>query len=215
MCGIDSTAKNLNELIVARILGVKGKVAQTEEFRRAGIIPKTIRVRRDGSIKENMSFPTFDFLELSRETEWEESALYRYLAPAKFFFVIFEEDGQGEYVLGRVMLWNIPQGDLEEVKRVWARTVETVRRGVKLEPSSSGIKNDLPKQSESLVAHVRPHGRDGEDKLPLPDGRMMTKQCFWLNNTYIAEQIAMTPREGGGDSETGERTPQKDRQVCI
>ena len=26
--------------------------------------------------------------------------------------------------------------------------------------------------------------------MPLPDGRMMTKQCFWLNNTYIAEQIA-------------------------
>ena len=102
-------------------------------------------------------------------------------------------------MLSQAMLWNIPQRDLEEVRRVWARTVETVRRGVKLEPSPSGVKNDLPKRSESPVAHVRPHGRDGEDKLPLPDGRMMTKQCFWLNNSYIAEQIAKASREGGGE----------------
>ena len=51
------------------------------------------------------------------------------------------------------------------------------------------MSNDLPKRAESPVAHVRPHGKDASDKLPLSDGRMMTKQCFWLNNTYIAEQI--------------------------
>ena len=47
----------------------------------------------------------------------------------------------------------------------------------------------MPKVRESTVAHVRPHGRDGDDKATLPDGRMMTKQCFWLNNSYIKAQI--------------------------
>ncbi len=187
--GVESNAKNLNEVLLARMLDVKGKIAYTDEFQKAGIVPKTIRVRRDGTIKESMSFPTFDFIQLSQETEWEESTLYNYLAPTKFLFVIFQENEKGELVFDRVKFWNIPVDDLEEVHRVWARTVQTIRRGVRLCETGHGVSNDLPKQSESPVAHVRPHGKDGSDKLPLPDGRMMTKQCFWLNNTYIEKQI--------------------------
>lgn len=187
--GVESDAKNLNELLLARMLEVRGRIAHTDEFQKAGIVPKTIRVRRDGTIKESMSFPPFDFIQLSRETVWEESALYNYLAPTKFLFVIFQENERGELVFERVKFWNIPVQDLEEVRRVWVRTTETIRRGVRLFRTDRGVGNDLPKQSESPVAHVRPHGRDGSDKLPLPDGRMMTRQCFWLNNTYIAKQI--------------------------
>lgn len=188
--GIRSTAKNLNELLLARMLDVKGKIAYTDEFQKAGIVPKTIRVRRDGTIRESMSFPTIDFIQLSQEREWEGSVLYNYLAPTKFLFVIFQEDQKGELVFDRVKFWNIPAEDLEEVRRVWERTVQTIRKGVKLYDDGKRVGNDLPKSSESPVAHVRPHGRDASDKLPLPDGRMMTKQCFWLNNTYIQDQIA-------------------------
>lgn len=186
---VESSAKNLNEVLLSKMLGIQGKIAYTEEFQKAGIVPKTIRVRKNGTIKENMSFPTFDFIELSQEEEWEESNLYNYLAPTKFLFIIFQEKDEGELVFERVKLWNIPNRDLEEVRRVWERTVQTIREGVVLEQTSRGVTNNLPKQSESAVAHVRPHGRDGNDRLPLPDGRMMTKQCFWLNNAYIAEQI--------------------------
>lgn len=187
--GVESNAKNLNEILLAQMLEVKGKIAYTDEFQKAGIVPKTIRVRRDGTIKESMSFPNFDFIRLSQETEWEESELYEYLAPTKFLFVIFQEDEREEFVFERVKFWNIPAEDLEEVHRVWSKTVETICGGVKLVDTGHGISNDLPKQSESPVAHVRPHGRDASDKLPLPDGRMMTKQCFWLNSTYIQKQI--------------------------
>jgi len=62
------------------MLNVSGRIAYTEEFQKAGIIPKTIRVQYDGSIRESMSFPTFDFIELSNEGDWEESDLYNYLA---------------------------------------------------------------------------------------------------------------------------------------
>ncbi len=68
--GIDCHAKNLNEVLLAKMLGVTGKIAYTDEFQKASIVPKTIRVRRNGTIKESMSFPTFDFIELSKE-EWE------------------------------------------------------------------------------------------------------------------------------------------------
>jgi hypothetical protein len=187
--GVDSNAKSLNEILLARMLNVSGRIAYTEEFQKAGIVPKTIRVQKNGSIKESMSFPTFDVIELSKEEEWEESELYNYLAPTKFMFVIFQEREDGQYVFDRVMFWNMPNDDLEEVGRVWQRTVDTIRNGVVLTSTTRGISNNLPKQAESNVAHVRPHGKDASDKLPLPDGRMMTKQCFWLNNTYIRQQI--------------------------
>lgn len=188
---IETTAKNVNEVLLSKMLGISGKIAYTEEFQKAGIVPKTIRVRKNGTIKENMSFPTFDFIKLSREEVWEESEFYNYLAPTKFLFVVFQENELGELVFERVKFWNIPNADLEEVRIVWERTVHTISEGVKLIPTPMGVSNNLPKQSESRVAHVRPHGKDGNDKLPLPDGRMMTKQCFWLNNSYIAEQIKL------------------------
>lgn len=185
----DCNAKNLNEVLLAKMLGIKGKIAYTDEFQKACIVPKTIRVQRNGKIKESMSFPTFDFIKLSKETEWEESELYNYIAPTKFLFVIFQENDDGEYVFERVKFWNIPNDDLDEVQRVWERTVKIIREGVVLEDSLCGKKNNLPKKTESRVAHVRPHGRNGDDNLPLPTGGVMTKQCFWLNNTYIEEQI--------------------------
>lgn len=187
--GVHSNSKSINELLLAQILGVKGRIAQTEEFQKACIVPKTIRVQKNGKIKESMSFPTFDFVELSREEFWKESELYNYLAPTKFMFIIFQEQDNGEYLFDRVMFWNMPNDDLEEVGRVWERTVQTIREGVELVQTPYGVCNNLPKQTESPVAHVRPHGRNAADTLPLPDGRRMPRQCFWLNNTYIAEQI--------------------------
>ena len=188
---IEGTSKRLNERLLAKMLGISGNIAHTEEFQKANIVPKTIRVQRGGLIKESMSFPTFDFIELSKEEEWEESEFYNFLAPTKFMFVIFSEREDGEYVFDRVQFWNMPSRDLEEVGRVWKRTVDTIRQGVVLTETPNGVKNNLPKQSESRVAHVRPHGKDASDTLPLPDGRMMTKQCFWLNRSYIKQQIEM------------------------
>ena len=186
---IECTAKNLNEVLLAKMLGITGKIAYTDEFRKANIIPKTIRVQRNGKIKESMSFPTFDFIKLSKETVWEESELYSYLAPAKFMFVIFLENSVGEYVFSKIKFWNIPVADLEEVKKVWERTIRIIKSGVRLVTHNGVTHNNLPKQSENRVAHVRPHGKDSSDTLPLPDGQMMTKQCFWLNRTYIEKQI--------------------------
>lgn len=187
--GVDSNAKNLNELLLAKMLGVNGKISNAAEFKAASIVPKTIRIQRNGKIKESMSFPRFDFIELSQEENWEESQLYNYLAPTKFLFVIYKENAQEQFVFDRVKFWNMPSSDLEEVGRVWSRTVQTIRNGVRLYRTERGIGNNLPKSTESPVAHVRPHGKNGADHAPLPDGRMMTKQCFWLNNSYVEQQI--------------------------
>lgn len=185
---VQSDAKSINELLFARMLGVRGRLAATEEFRNASIVPKTIRVKHNGKIKESMSFPAFRFRELVEE-EWETSTLRNLLEPTKFLFIIFEEDAYGEYRFSRIKFWNIPADDLEEVRRVWETTVLTLRRGVRLWPEGGRIRNDLPKGRDSCVAHVRPHAKDSSDTDILPDGREMPKQCFWLKNSYIARQI--------------------------
>ena len=186
---ISSHAKNINELLLSKMLGITGHISHSEEFQKAGIIPKTIRVQRNGKVKESMSFPAFDFIHLSQEPSWEESELYAYLSPTKFLFVIFQEQANGEYVFTRIMFWNMPIKDLEEVHKVWKRTQEIIREGVELSYSGAGIQNNFPKMAENSVAHVRPHARNSDDTLALPDGRCMTKQSFWLNNNYITKQI--------------------------
>ncbi len=201
---IDGTAKNITELLLAKMLGVSGKITSTEEFQKAGIVPKTIRLEVNGRPKESMSFPAFNFIELASK-RWEDSDLYQLLSTTKFMFVVFQKENTentqekvqqctkhssfADYKFKRILFWNMPQPDLEEVHQVWKRTVCAIRRGVELTPTSNGVKNNLPKEIENRVAHVRPHGKNAADKLPLPDGRMMTKQCFWLNRNYIAEQI--------------------------
>jgi hypothetical protein len=73
----------------------------------------------------------------------------------------------------------MPYVDRLEAQRVWEETKARVAIDA----------TNLPRQKDSYVAHVRPKGRDGEDKLPTPQGGMYLKQCFWLNSSYIAEAV--------------------------
>ena len=142
MFSVDTTAKNIVEILLGKMLGVSGKISSTEEFQKAGIIPKTIRLFPSGQPKESMSFPTFDFIDLVHET-WEESDLYRTLSSTKFMFVVFQSEytddpnemvhsfnvaggrrlqpaptGVTGFKFKKVKFWNMPTEDLEEVRRV-------------------------------------------------------------------------------------------------
>ena len=103
-------------------------------------------------------------------------------------------------------LWNMPKNDTEECKKVWLKTKKLISAGNIFDSykyKKNGEKcltkngkqirnNNLPKESESKVCHVRPHGRDASDVFPLPiqDKKLKvmeyTKQSFWLNKEYIA-----------------------------
>lgn len=186
--GIQSKAKNLMSILAFRILGVKGNNA--EEFEKANIVVKSIRINRNDKIRESMSFPVFKFNELVHE-DWEDSTFGNYLRDTRFFFVIYHENSDGEYVLMGSQFWNIPYHDLEyEVHHVWEETKRVLENGLKIEIDKNGNRrNNFPKKAENPVSHVRPHARNGEDTDTLPDGRKYPKQCFWLNNTYILSQL--------------------------
>ena len=186
------------------MLGIKSNRA--EEFAKANIVPKAIRLSENGTLRESSPLPPFKFLDLVNE-DWEDSTLYNYLSETKFLFVVFKQHGN-QYILKGCMLWNMPFKDLEEARKEWEAIRGIVNSGVEFQRTSNAsgviIKNNLPKKSDSRIIHIRPHTQkryyqfaDGSiigngslaDSDLLPDGQRMTKQSFWLNNTYILEVI--------------------------
>ena len=184
-----------------RMLGIKGNHA--EEFEKANIVVKAIRLEENGKMRESMSFPPFRFCDLVRQ-EWEESDIYEYFSATKFLFVVFKKKGT-EYVLHGAKFWNMPTSDLDgDVREGWENVKRTIAHGVKFTINPSGtVSNNLPDKKDNRVIHVRPHAqkaaydlRDGfvrgnveRDANPLPDGRWMTTQSFWINNDYVLQQL--------------------------
>lgn len=192
------SSKATNYSIITSILKVNGNLEKTEEFQKGNIIPKTIRIEANGTIKESMSFPAFNFSDFDDLT-WEESEFYDVLTESRFMFIIFSKIDNTDQtsIFKGVYFWSMPSEDIKEASLCWIRTKNIIKEGVKLIATPSGVINNLPKAIENRVAHVRPHASksayrfdnisigDLKDAYPLPDGRWMTKQCFWLNSSYV------------------------------
>lgn len=188
--GLNPKSKDVIERIFAKMLGIKGKVNDTDEFQKANITCKTIRVNEDNTITESMSFPAFKYKEIIQE-EWDTSTLRNIFSENKYLFVIFKEKNNEFYFSG-IKLWNMPLSILDnEVKSVWDKTVEVIKSGNIVKSVGKTRKTNFPGMKENNVAHVRPHGRNSKDVLELHVAdkltgcKVYTKHCFWLNNKYL------------------------------
>ena len=161
--------------LTMRILG--GTKLAVPELEKAGVELKTIRVNKDWMPAEAMSFPAFKYMDIVDE-DWEDSSFFGKIEQ-KFLFVIFREDGNGDLRLEKVNYWNMPYLDREEAHRIW----EDTKRRVAIDASN------LPKSTESRVAHVRPKAKNSQDTILTPQGTMLVKKCFWLNRSYICEVV--------------------------
>ena len=188
---IDSKAKNINNMLISRMFNVRSKLAETEEFQKANIIPKTIRIEENGRVKESISFPAFKFTDIVNQ-DWETCDLREELETTKYMFFLFKKEKE-EYIFKDIKLWNMPELDIETyVMEMWKKTYNTIKSGNIVKSINNGIrKTNFVGMSENEVCHVRPHGRNANDTNPLPVADKLTgateytKQCFWINNTYI------------------------------
>jgi DNA mismatch repair protein MutH len=182
-------SKDFFAMLGRRMTGVEKK--KIEEFEKAEVMMKTVRVGLNGNPREDMSFPIFSYMDIIHE-KWDESdkgngspSPIKIEFEKKFFFVVFQCGKDPKDIksmwLKKVIFWNMPTKDLNEVRKVW---VETIRR------IKAGKADQLPKSTENHVSHIRPHGRDGSDKIPTPHNGLQVKKCFWLNKGYIREQIS-------------------------
>jgi len=167
--------KGFHKMLANKILFMGNQTLS--ELTKAGIELKTVRLRENGRPRESMSFPGFKTREIVNQ-EWEDSTFFERLE-RKFLLIVFKVDSNNVERLFKVAYWNMPYEDRVEAQRVWE---ETKKR-------STIDSRNFPKKSESTVAHVRPKGRDGDDKELTPQGNMQVKQCFWLNSGYIARVI--------------------------
>lgn len=148
--------------------------------------------------KEDISFPNFKYEEIVNQ-DWENSD-FAAILEHKFLFVFFQFENE-KLILRKVKFWNMPYSDLHEVEKVWKKTQQIIAKGKIIK----GYKTDkngkisrltnFPDKKFSSISHVRPHANDASDTYPLPKidnltkEKEYTKHCFWLNNTYVKNEI--------------------------
>lgn len=174
--GYDTSAKGRKRAFAKRILEHSGH--ELAELKKAGIILKTVSLNKDGKCREDISFPAFKYLDIYNQT-WEESD-FADQVESKFLFVVFKLDHAGVDRLEKVLYWNMPYIDRLEAEKVWKET----KRAIGIDA------RNLPKKSESYVAHVRPHGKNSFDTDEAPNKEFLVKKCFWLNGSYIAKAVS-------------------------
>jgi hypothetical protein len=175
------------------MLGIElGK--KIEEFEKADIRVKTIRLKENNLPKEHISFPTFEYKELV-VTDWEDSD-FKNVLESKFFFVFYQYENDN-LKLRKVKFWNMPYSDIKEAKTVWDSMIDTLQKGeIVREVTEKCIrKTFFPKKAENRISHVRPHARNAADTYELPVADKLTglteftKHCFWLNASYVKNEI--------------------------
>lgn len=198
---INLEAKNLYSHITNKILKVKS-YKEIEEFQKAGISIKSIRIDREKKPLESISFPKFKILELVKEEIWEESELYQQLEK-KFLFITYSITTKNKYQFNKlsrdeklkhlklsgIKLWSISDEDLDKMKELWIKTKTIFKQGVIFKDTPRGKTNNLPKSDFNKIGHVRPHCLNAKDTDTLPNGDTIPKQCFWLNDTFIQKEL--------------------------
>ena len=161
----------------------------SEEFIKAGLTMKTIRVQHNGTIKEAMSFENIDYIEVADCEDWFESRLYE-LFSSRFMFVVYKEQtkNQGDYILDDVFFWTMPQEDLALAEEYWNHIRENIL--------NDHISEEYWwKGRDKKNFHVRPKAQKSTDLVPTPNGGWAKKFCYWFNNDYVRNIIEERQQE--------------------
>lgn len=163
--------------------GESSNINRSEEFVKAGLTMKTIRVNHNGTIKEAMSFENIDYFEVYECEDWYESRLYE-LFSSRFLFVVYREQNNSpeDYKLDDVFFWTMPQDDLESAESYWNH----IRENIKDNKISAEY---WWKASDRKKFHVGPKAQKSSDRVPTPCGDDAKKYCYWFNNDYVRDIV--------------------------
>lgn len=138
-------------------------------------------------------------------TGWEDSELFAQLDSVKYLFVVFQENHDGEIIFKGSKLWAMSDEDIDQARYDWLDIKSVLTNGIQLTIGEDGrTYNNFPGVAVARRIHLRPHGEkafyvnaDGSswgngqitDTELLPDGRRMTRQSYWLNNSFVREIV--------------------------
>lgn len=203
--GIQTNAKNRFASYANRIFKIKN-LEESDEFQKANISIKTIRIQKSGSIKEKLSFPRIDFVELAK-TEWEDSQIRQYFCEIKFLFLIFKETSKG-YVFDNAFFYSLSDDFVDEFigytynkAKVILNNGEIVSEIIKTKDGKIKYKNNFIGMKENPISHIRPHAQNFNDQSPLPFKDKKTgftsyeKMSFWIDTRLIKAHIENKEKE--------------------
>jgi len=170
------SAKNFLNIISKTILGVsKNKI---EEFEKADVLMKTIKLEKSGSLKESMSFSQIQYKDIIEE-EWEDSYWYNTVTK-RFFFVVFQKDNNSILRFQKVFFWTMPPEDIKLAEVFWGDTKNKI---------ISNEFNNFIKITHDNICHVRPKAKNNFDLMETAFGTMEKKKSYWINSSYIKKII--------------------------
>lgn len=184
-------SKQFNKDIVEEFFRKKlgGTSIQLEEFQKANITLKTIVLQKNGKPKESMSFKQIQYKEIVNE-DWEDFEINKIHQDGRFLWVVMkalkpykkQSDLMLEdIVIEKVMFWSMPYSDLQiEYRKLWEDTKAKIQKGDYTHFLGS---------KDNRIGHIRPKGRNSKDLMETLQGTREKKKCFWINASYIAEQI--------------------------
>lgn len=187
-----------------------------DELEKAMIYLKTVEFDKNGYNKENMSFPAFDFEDICNQRWTDEDGnpsadLNVMFSEGTIAACVFQKDDSNRVLFKGVRFFAVSNEDINgDIKNCWNKTIDVLTSGVVLTykkiKNGRRVSNDLPKKSENKIIHVRPHTSKSSyvknsysSKLPTKaqwhdkpeeySEYYMTKQSFFLNNTYVKSKV--------------------------
>ena len=200
--GVPRRSKSRNNLLIRKMIGITGDIENTQEFQKANMNLRVISVNKKGLPTEDSPFKVYDFIELAKYDNWEESHVFQEICDKRYMFVVFKEEEPGEYVLSQVKFWGFPERLVDEAKRVWNETRTIINEGVQLTQTKKGVSTNFPQSKVNKFLFTKIHASNsyyeieknvfvGKGKLsdtnPLPDGRRITKHSFWIPKKFLKD----------------------------
>jgi DNA mismatch repair endonuclease MutH len=177
---VSTSAKDRAQTAMRLALGLRARVLPTE-LEALGLELKFVPVGPHAEPFEAMSFPAFDPRELAGE-EWEDSDMLRRVQNMLIVPLYRERRKRDllEQQVCRPFRWAAQREELATMRHEWEEYRERVAAG----------RADAPlRESETRILHVRPHGRDGADRVQAPGGVEVARMCFWLNREFVRELV--------------------------
>ena len=202
---IDMEVKNFAECAVVKMFGGKAnKLNDIEDFAKIGIIAKSVPLLSDGKGKEDMKLFLPDLVDWTKETEFEDSAIYDYFAGHHFLFIIYKYVGNDVVFEGFKRVFFDEKFIMDNVKKTWDDVRDLIiNKKLKIEKKTkkdgtvrvnkSGTimeSPNFPKLSTHKV-FVRGGASQSLDKYKTLEinGLKMLPQYVWLDKKYVQELI--------------------------
>ncbi len=197
--------KNFAECAVVKMFGGHvSKLNDIEDFAKIGIIAKSVPLLSDGKGKEDMKLFLPNLEDWTRETDFEESAIYDYFTGHHFLFIIYKYIGDDIVFEGFKRVFFNEKFISEDVKRTWDDVRNLIinkklcierktKKDGTLRVNKSGTFMESPNFPKLATHKVFIRGGASKTlekyKTLEINGLKMIPQYVWLDKKYVQELI--------------------------